>query len=79
MCLGKSSSAIFLLLLTFQSVAGILAGLLSQFALPVIGFNYLFLLTGFFMLASFLMTTVLHCTDMAPLEQYSALSEEDEE
>ncbi|XGW08296.1 hypothetical protein V3C99_010979 [Haemonchus contortus] len=44
------------------SVAGIIAGLLSQFVLPLIGFDVLFLLAGCFMAFSLTITTCLHLT-----------------
>ncbi|ETN68559.1 hypothetical protein NECAME_15746 [Necator americanus] len=44
------------------SVAGVIAAILSQFVLPILGFDVLFLIMGCFMAFSLLLTSVVHCT-----------------
>lgn len=52
---------------TFQSVAGLIAGLISTHALSEIGFEYLFIVCGCFMLTSLFLTFIVHKTDLAQL------------
>ncbi|RCN39582.1 hypothetical protein ANCCAN_14480 [Ancylostoma caninum] len=44
------------------SVAGVAAAVLSQFVLPLVGFDVLFLIMGSFMAVSLLLTSFIHCT-----------------
>ncbi|KIH62983.1 hypothetical protein ANCDUO_06725 [Ancylostoma duodenale] len=45
-----------------SSVAGVAAAALSQFVLPLMGFDVLFLIMGSFMAVSLLLTSFIHCT-----------------
>lgn len=63
-----------------QSLAGVIAGTLSQFVLPKLGFEVLFLITGCFMALSLIITSLLHCTISTPprpdsREHYSSLEQ----
>ena len=48
-----------------QSFAGLIAGLLSQFLLPYLGYNRLFLISGSFMAFSLFLTMILNFTRLA--------------
>ncbi|KAJ1349179.1 hypothetical protein KIN20_004650 [Parelaphostrongylus tenuis] len=55
-------------------VAGIMAALLSQFALPVFGYEMVFMIMGCFMTCSLLLTFLLHCTVTLPPKSVSSSS-----
>ncbi|CAB3405188.1 unnamed protein product [Caenorhabditis bovis] len=65
-CFGKTNfSVIYGFLQCAVSVAGLIAGLVSTHLLPMIGYEYLFMISGFFMTMSLALTTLLHKTDIA--------------
>ncbi|KAK6037464.1 hypothetical protein COOONC_25030 [Cooperia oncophora] len=61
-----------------KSVAGILAGLLSQFILPLVGFDILFLIAGCFMAISLIITTCIHFTIAKPPQPVSRYLSDEE-
>ncbi|CAJ0606702.1 unnamed protein product [Cylicocyclus nassatus] len=62
-CFGSSNfGVLYGCLQCALTVAGVASALLSQFVLPMIGFNRFFLIMGGFMAFSLLLTTLVHCT-----------------
>ncbi|WKX96497.1 hypothetical protein Q1695_012717 [Nippostrongylus brasiliensis] len=62
-CFGSTNfGVIYGFLQCSLSVAGIMAAVLSQYVLPLVGFDVLFLITGCFMAFSLVITSVFHCT-----------------
>lgn len=80
-CFGSTNfSVIYGCLQCSLSLAGVIAGTLSQFVLPKLGFEVLFLITGCFMALSLIITSLLHCTISTPprpdsREHYSSLEQ----
>ncbi|KAL6735129.1 hypothetical protein Aduo_005601 [Ancylostoma duodenale] len=62
-CFGSTNfGVLYGLLQCALSVAGVAAAALSQFVLPLMGFDVLFLIMGSFMAVSLLLTSFIHCT-----------------
>uniref|UniRef100_A0A8R1HYM3 Major facilitator superfamily (MFS) profile domain-containing protein n=1 Tax=Caenorhabditis japonica TaxID=281687 RepID=A0A8R1HYM3_CAEJA len=67
-CFSKANfSVMYGYLQCAVSLAGLFAGLISTHALPVIGFENLFLVCGLFMVLSLGLTFIVHKTDLARL------------
>ncbi|CAJ0963414.1 unnamed protein product, partial [Mesorhabditis belari] len=51
------------------TLAGVITALLSQFILPILGYEYLFLICGGFMAISLVLTTLIHFTPYALIRE----------
>ncbi|CAJ0581832.1 unnamed protein product, partial [Mesorhabditis spiculigera] len=56
------------------SLAGVVTALLSQYALPVLGYEYLFVTCGGLMAASLLLTTLIHHTPYALIREIEEIA-----